>query len=213
MPLDKALLVVREPPPRMAIPVLFNPPEYQLARTNQYAEIGIPGLGSSLVQFVRGGAQTLTMTLFFDTTDTGLDVRAFTELVVGLTTIRATTHVPPRLLFLWGSLVFPCVLESVTQRFVHFNPAGLPLRAELTVTLRGDDLLEQLLARIPLESTDRSKSWMVRDGDTLQAIAAAEYDDPRRWRPIARASGLDDPLSLRTGHRLVVPALPEGEER
>jgi nucleoid-associated protein YgaU len=206
--LSKALIVVRDPPPRIAIPVLFNPPEYQLERTNQFAEIGIPGLGSSLVQFVRGSAQTLTMDLFFDTTDTGIDVRVHTELVVGLTVLNRHSHAPPRLLFLWGSLVFPCVLERVGQRFVYFNPVGLPLRAELSVTLRGDDLLERLLASIPLESADRTKSRVVRAGDTLQRIAAEEYGDPRRWRPIAEASGLDNPLSIQVGQRLTIPALP-----
>jgi hypothetical protein len=208
MALSKALLVVREPKPPLAVPVMFNPPEYQLSRTNQFAEVGIPGLGSSLLQFVRGSAQTLTMQLFFDTTDTGVDVRAHTELVVGLTGLRAKTHAPPRLLFLWGSLVFPCVLESVTQRFIYFDPAGMPLRAELTVTLRGDDLLESLLGSVPFESADRAKGHVVRAGDTLQGIAAQEYDDPRLWRPIALASGLDNPLALRVGQRLTIPALP-----
>jgi hypothetical protein len=208
MALSKALIVVREPPPRIAIPVLFNPPEYQLERTNQFAEVEIPGLGSSLLQFVRGNAPTLTMDLFFDTTGTGVDVRAHTDLVVGLTELNPHSHAPPRLLFLWGSLVFPCVLERVTQRFVYFSPAGLPLRAELAVSFHGDDQLERLLAGVPLESADRAKGWVVRAGDTLQSIAAQEYGDPRLWRPIAAASGLDNPLTIQVGQRLTVPALP-----
>src|SRR5207248_1004687 len=133
---------------------MFNPPEYQLQKSNQYAEIGIPGLGSSLLQFVKGSAQTLTMELFFDTTDLGLDVRAFTSLVLALTDVNSDTHAPPALLFIWGTLIFPCVLESVTQRFEYFNAFGLPLRARLQVTLKGHDLLEDLLASIPLLSAD-----------------------------------------------------------
>ncbi|HET7017136.1 MAG TPA: LysM peptidoglycan-binding domain-containing protein [Streptosporangiaceae bacterium] len=207
MALSKALIVVREPPPRIVIPVLFNPPEYALEVTNQFAEVEIPGLGSSLLQFVRGGAPTLTMDLFFDTTGTGLDVRLFTELVVSLTDLNPHTHAPPRLLFLWGSLAFPCVLERVNEKFDYFNSIGMPLRAELSITLRGDEKLERLLAGIPLQSADRAKTHMVRAGDTLQAIAAREYGDPRLWRPIAVASGLDNPLALRTGQQLAIPAL------
>ena len=75
MPLTKALLIDCDSVTRIPIPVMFNPPEYQLQVTNQFAEVGIPGLGSSLLQFVRGSAQTLTMELFFDTTDEGIDVR------------------------------------------------------------------------------------------------------------------------------------------
>ncbi len=35
------------------------------------------------------------------------------------------------------------------------------------------------------------------------------YDspDPRQWRPIAQANGIDDPLRLQTGAVLVLPAL------
>jgi hypothetical protein len=207
MPLSKALIVVRLPLVPLLIPVMFNPPDYQLVKSNEYAEIAVPGLGSSLVQFVRGHAQTLTMDLFFDTTATGLDVRLHTALVVGLTEIQPETHAPPELLFLWGSLVFPCVLESVTQQFLYFDPAGLPLRAQLSVTLRGADALQTLVASIPLQSPDRAKGRVVRAGDTLERIAAEEYGDPRQWRVIARASRVDDPLTIRPGQRLTVPAL------
>ena len=207
MALSKALIVVRDPLPPTAIPVLFNPPEYALDLSNQYAEVEIPGLGSSLLQFVRGGAQTLSMDLFFDTTNTGIDVRRHTDLIVNLTDLNPRTHAPPRLLFMWGTLAFPCVLERVNQKFVYFSAAGVPLRAELSITLHGDEKLERLLAGIPLESADRAKTHMVRAGDTLAVIAAREYGDPRQWRPIARASGLDNPLTLRVGQQLSIPAL------
>lgn len=207
MALSKALIIVRDPPPRIAIPVLFNPPEYAVELSNEFAEVEVPGLGSSLLQFVRGGAPTLTMDLFFDTTSAGTDVRLYTQLIVGLTDLTPQTHAPPRLLFMWGTLAFPCVLERVSQRFVYFSPEGMPLRAELSVTLHGDQTLERLLASVPLESADRAKTHMVGTGDTLQAIAAREYDDPRLWRPIASASGLDNPLTLQVGQQLSIPAL------
>jgi nucleoid-associated protein YgaU len=203
----KALIINTDAVVPIPIPVMFNPPEYQLQKTNQYAEIGIPGLGSSLLQFVRGSAQTLSMELFFDTTDLGVDVRVFTLLVMALTDVNSDTHAPPRLLFLWGTLVFPCVLESATQKFEQFNALGMPLRARLQVTFRGYDLLEDLLSSIPLLSADRTKRRVVTQGDTLQGIAAQEYEDPRQWRAIAQANSIDNPLTLRLGQGLIVPAL------
>ncbi len=205
MAATKALLINTES--GVTIPVMFNPPEYQLQHTNQFAEVGIPGLGSSLLQFVRGQAQTLTMELFFDTSDGGGDVRTHTARVLELTSLDAHTHAPPRLLFIWGSLVFPCVLESVSQKLDLFNAAGLPLRATLDVTFKGYDLLETVLARIPLQSSDRTKRRVVKSGETLQGIAAEEYGDPRQWRPIAEASRLDDPLALAPGQVLTIPTL------
>jgi nucleoid-associated protein YgaU len=186
---------------------MFNPPEYQLEKTNQFAEVAIPGLGSSLLQFVQGSPQSLTMDLFFDTTDSGVDVRLITSLLVGLTSLNPDTHAPARLLFVWGTLIFPCVLERVSQRFEYFNALGMPLRARLNVTFKGNDLLQDLVAAIPLLSADRTKRRVFKQGDTLQRIAAEECADPRKWRPIAEASGIDNPLTIRTGQGLTVPML------
>ena len=207
MPLMKALIINTDAASPLLIPVMFNPPEYQLQKTNQFADLHIPGLGSSLLQFVNGNAQTLTMDLFFDTTGSGHDVRRFTEPVVGFTAVRSKTHAPPRLVFLWGSLIFPCVLESVTQRFDYFNTFGQPLRATLSVTLKGYEEIESLLAAIPLQSADRTKRHIFVQGETLQAVAAGEYEDARKWRAIAEASGIDNPLTIRPGRPLTVPVL------
>ena len=207
MPLTKALIINTDAVIPLPIPVMFNPPEYQLEKTNQFAEIGIPGLGSSLLQFVRGSSQTLTMELFFDTSDLGIDVRLITTLLLGLTSLNPDTHGPPRLLFVWGTLVFPCVLERVSQQFEYFNTLGMPLRARLNVTFKGHDLLEDLVASIPLLSADRTKRRVFKQGDSLQRIAAEEYADPRQWRPIAEASGIDNPLTVAPGRGLTIPTL------
>ncbi len=47
----------------------------------------------------------------------------------------------------------------------------------------------------------------VRDGDSLPSIAYDAYGDPTRWRPIAEANGIDNPLSLRRGSELTIPTL------
>ena len=206
MPLTKALIINIDAADPLQIPVMFNPPEYRIQRTNQFAEVGIPGLGSSLLQFVRGSsAETLAMDLFFDTTHDGVDVRTITDQVVGLMSLDAQTHAPPHLMFVWGTLICPCVLESVAQHFDYFNPLGMPLRATLTVTLKGSDTLEDLISGVPFESADRTKGYVVTAGDTLQSIAAREYDDPRPWRLIAQASNIDNPLTIQPGVALSIP--------
>jgi nucleoid-associated protein YgaU len=205
MALTKALLI--DAVTRVPIPVMFNPPEYQLQVTNQFAEVGIPGLGSSLLQFVRGSAKTLTMELFFDTTHLGIDVRLHTGMVLNLTSLNSETHAPPPLLFVWGSLIFPCVMESVTQTFDFFNALGMPLRARLNVTLKEHETLEDILGSNQLLSADRTKQWLFKKGDTLQRIAAQEYGDPNKWRPIAEANNIDNPLTIAVGRALKVPAL------
>ena len=46
--------------------VQFNLTEYSLNKSNQIAEIAIPGLDTPLLQFVRGQNEKLTFDLFFD---------------------------------------------------------------------------------------------------------------------------------------------------
>ena len=58
------------------IPLRFNPSEYQLQKTNEFAEIGIPGLEAPPLQFIRGGSEKLTVDVLLDTSDTMKDVRS-----------------------------------------------------------------------------------------------------------------------------------------
>jgi len=210
MALTKALIINQDAAIPVPIPVMFNPPEYQLERSNEFASFNPPGIGATQLQFVRCHSPSLSMDLFFDTTDLGVDVRMFTDRIVGLMNLEATTHAPPRLLFVWGSLIFPCMLQSVSQQFDYFNAFGIPLRAKLRVSLQSYETMARALAKVPLESTDRAKRWLFKAGDSLQRIAAQEYGDPGQWRAIAEASGIDNPLTIAPGTSLIVPTITSG---
>jgi nucleoid-associated protein YgaU len=56
-------------------------------------------------------------------------------------------------------------------------------------------------------SANFDKRYTVRRGDTLSGIAGREYGNPKNWRPIAEANGIDDPLALQPGQLLVIPAI------
>ena len=53
------------------------------------------------------------------------------------------------------------------------------------------------------------RSHYVRDGDSLASIAYAAYGDATKWRVIAEANGIDDPVKLRRGTMLSIPNLTE----
>ena len=55
------------------------------------------------------------------------------------------------------------------------------------------------------KSSDIAKVWIVKRGQSLATIAAQEYGNPRAWRVIAQANGIDDPLGLVPGMRLLLP--------
>src|SRR5262249_5882796 len=75
--LKRAYLAIVAPrnAPDPVIPLCFNPAEYQLQKSNSFADIAIPGLESPPIQFVRGDARKLTTELLADTSDTLEDVR------------------------------------------------------------------------------------------------------------------------------------------
>jgi nucleoid-associated protein YgaU len=213
-PLQKAAIV--NTATNQAIQVQFNPEEYTLNRENNFAQAAVPGLSGPLLQFVHGNLKTLDMELFVDTYEDGRDVRVLTARIVDLMDIDPRLHAPPILLFTWGPSdpdpnrhgAFTCVLSKVSQRFILFRPDGTPARARLQVTFSEytDASTEPL--EIKRETADYTKHHVVSDGETLSDIAARLYDDPARWRPIAIANGIDHPLRLGVGQRLLIPALP-----
>lgn len=199
--------------------VMFNPEEYTLNRENNFAQIGVPGLSAPIIQFVHGNQQTLEMELFLDTYEAhkagsralngaGQDVRKLVSQVTDLMNIDPATHAPPVLLFTWSSLSFTCVLGRVTQRFIMFQPDGTPVRARLTVTFNQYSNAELEAKEVKRETADYTKLHVVRQGETLAAVAAAVYGNPRLWRPIALRNRVNDPRRMAAGTRLVVPQLP-----
>jgi LysM repeat protein len=196
--------------------VEFNPTEYTLSKGAQIAEIGVYGLDSPILQFIRGQNEKLTMDLFFDTTqdgglgDAAKDVRTLTKPFYQLVKIQPKMHAPPRVDVTWGhGLSFTAIVESVTQKFTLFNPEGIPVRATLSLSFREYKTLEKQVEELKLESADHTKRHVVRQGETLSRIAAQEYADPAMWRPIADANQdvIANPRRLTPGTVLVIPPL------
>ena len=190
------------------IPLRFNPTEYQVQKTNTFAEIAIPGLESPPIQFIRGASEKLTADLLVDTSDTLEDVRAkYVDKLRALMHIDPELHAPPIVRFTWDTQVFKGVIESLNITYVLFTPDGIPLRAKLSVVLKEYRPVEIQVRERPTQSPDFEKSYVVRRGDTLSSIAGAVYRDVSVWRAIARENGIKDPRSVAPGTTLALPRL------
>lgn len=216
--------------------VMYNPEEVRFEQGNTFAEIGVPGLDSPPLQYVRGRARTMSMELFFDTYETGEDVRVHSGAVVRLLDTLPQTKAPPILLFSLGRLQFTCVLVEAGQRFTMFRRDGTPVRC--TISARFQEYVRVEVERrsglffgSPTVSAAagtvlRTAARVDRDGplgtvaavlggsaavhvtvrgDTLSGLAGTYLGDPARWREIAVANRIDDPLDLRPGISLVIP--------
>lgn len=190
------------------VPVLFNPTEYSMEKSNEFASVNIPGLESPMLQFSRGNLETLSMDLFFDSYEENKDVRDYTTKITDLLKIDPDIHAPPILRFVWGSLNFTCVLSRVTKKFTMFRSDGIPVRATLSVTFN-EYRTEVSSREKPLHSSDRTKTHTIKQGDSLWAIAAREYGDPAFWRHIADKNRIANPRALEIGRAIIIPPLEE----
>jgi len=188
------------------VPVLFNPTEYSLEKGNEFANVNIPGLESPLLQFVRGGLGTLSMDLFFDSYEEGKDVRTYTDKVTNLLRIEKELHAPPIVRFVWAKLNFTAVISRITQKFTMFLGDGIPVRASLSVTF-SEYATEFSQKEKVLNSRDRTKHYVLKEGDSLWSIAEKEYGEPDQWRAIATANGIVNPRVTRPGEEIIIPPL------
>jgi hypothetical protein len=186
------------------LPVMFNPEEYSLEVGNSFAEVGIPGLRASPLQYVRGNLRILKMELFFDTYEIqDGDVRDETNRLVALLDNDRKTQAPPILLFSWGGLNFRCVLESASQRFTMFRDDGTPVRATLNVSFREYEPVEVEIKQGVFIGPPTIHT--IVEGDTVSKIAGAVLGDPGAWKTIAAQNGIDNPRSLPAGLKLILP--------
>lgn len=207
MALSKAKIIIIRSKSEETVDVLFNPTEYTLETGNQYSFAEVPGLQTPIAQFTGGDTSTLNMELFFDTYESGIDVRQHTSKIVGIIDVDSDLHAPPMVRFVWGSLDFKGVLERITQRYTMFLESGIPVRATLNVTFKSMQTMKEQYQEIPRQSADRTKQKTVKLGDQLWMLASDEYEDPGAWRHIAEANGIDNPRELTPGRKLTIPRL------
>jgi nucleoid-associated protein YgaU len=210
--LVKAFISVRDPDPKNKdkelekIEVQFNPEKYSLEKAAQWEEKG----GKKTLQYVGINRKSFTIDLFFDTFEQGTPVTGLTNKIAKLMEATAdykSKKVPPIALFCWGSFTFRGIVEKVTQNFVLFLSSGEPVRAVLNVTFKQFSYAEEDARGNP--PGDPTKTRTIKDGDTLNNIAAQEYGDPSLWRIIAdkNRAVVDNPRVLKAGTRIVIPAL------
>ena len=197
----------------------FNPKEYSLSKsttwnrpTNKSAKtVTKPEFGGV-------GPQSVTMELFFDDWENPSPrlVEDIQKLINWLKpsdkSLGDNKPQPQILKFQWGSnqtlTEFHGFLKSVGVKYTMFKPDGTPVRATASVTL--EEVPNEPKGTNPTSgaSTGR-RTHVVGAGDSLHSIAYAEYGNPNLWRAVAVFNGIDDPLRVSTGTRLLLPSADE----
>ena len=202
------------------IEVMINPESYQLSYGASYSEKKIAGLSGPVSQYISGESMTLDMTLFFDTyqpptplePEGGTSVAAKTKPIRELTFPDGTLHRPPTVAFCWGTLHFKGVVTSVKENYTMFLADGTPVRAKTDLTFHSVSDPDAVKRQTPFESPDRTKIRVIHENEQLWHYAYLEYQDAAKWREIARANGILNPLSPAVGMQIRLPALQEAGE-
>jgi hypothetical protein len=220
-----AKLTITPEPASNLLPIeaLFNPNTYSITKSVSWTS-GTPNSLSAggtdrkknapPLQFSGGESRSLSLELFFDTTeetnDAKRDVRNLTNQIAKLTRIvrDLDPQRPPICVVSWGRATpagsdfpFTGVVSQLTQSFSLFLSDGRPVRANLTATF-----IEYLdPTKDALENDPEFTTRLVKRGDTLSSISAEVYGDPTLWRVIAEANRLNDPRHVPVGLRLNIP--------
>ncbi|HVA75796.1 MAG TPA: LysM peptidoglycan-binding domain-containing protein [Acidimicrobiales bacterium] len=196
----------------------YNPDEYTIKKEASWHHTPQPAADSGgTPQFQGTKAQTMDVKILLD--QFGLPPNPPEEAIAILKQAMAPTpeskalqdSKPPTVMYGWGTNIimeeaYITALSITYKRFL----LGNPVLAEVVVSLEA--VPSVLPGTNPTSGglTTR-RSHTVVEGDTLASIAFAEYKNPNRWRALAVANGIDDPMRLRPGTVLLVPDPAEAE--
>ncbi len=199
----------------VSVGCMFNPFEYTVTKQNSYKEERQNRSDVPSFEFEKAGPQTLKLSLVFDTYESDEDVSLQTNQLWKLMESKTRREgnrnrkvPPPEVAFEWGVFRFVAVITNMTQKFTLFKPDGTPVRAKVDVTFTQHKDLEDYPSQNPTSGGgDIERVWRVIAGDRLDTIAHEVYGDATRWRVIADYNHLTDPLALRAGQQLIIPAI------
>jgi LysM repeat protein len=202
------------------IPCMFNPESLAFTRANEWLPgTAAPGKGVGTAAYTGATPGSMSLNLLFDTTDDGTSVTNYTGALLKKMEIdpnlpgakeESANGRPETVIFHWGKQLHtpPMAIQSMTVNFTYFSSKGVPLRAKVDITLLQFKDADVFGPQNPTSGTPRPhRVHRVQPGETLDRISARYYGDPTRWRALASANNVEDPLTVRPGSLLSLPEL------
>lgn len=188
----------------------FNPQSYTISKTNIWTFKPTQGLDAPKPEFGGGLPMSYKLSLLLDASLDGPEESVKDQANQLMQAMHGGGSAPKFITFSWGSVSLPKAAPiSMSIQYALFHPNGEPMRAFVELELAQAEQLTPLgKAQNPTtRGIAGMRSHTVRDGDSLPSIAYEAYGDATRWRTIAEANGIDDPLRLRRGSDLTIPRL------
>ena len=97
--------------------------------------------------------------------------------------------------------------KALETEYTLFDLDGIPLRAELKVTLTGYCSQKEENKRFPKRSPDVSRMVTLKEGQTLAALCNEVYGDPLLVGEVARFNNLNGYRNVPSGTKILLPML------
>lgn len=216
--LQKAFLMTET---KLKIECMFNPAKFSFSMSNRWQAEPVPGSNTPAMRYAGGESGKFSLSLVFDTTATGKTVTTYTNKLLKLMEVdtslsdydaQRNSGRPPWVTFHWGTELhtFKSIISSLQVSFTYFSNEGLPLRASVDASFEQYQPDANWVRQNPTSGTPNpQRVHIVSPGETLDRISARYYGDATRWRAIAGANGIKDPLSLAAGTALSIPERSE----
>ncbi|HEX4214928.1 MAG TPA: peptidase M23 [Candidatus Dormibacteraeota bacterium] len=196
----------------------FNPKEYSVNKAATWNRPTNKGAkNSTRPEYGGPQPQTVQLELFFDDWegdgDLSADIETLLEWLKPTDKSISSKKPQPQLLHLEGGNTTPLanfkgVLKSVSAKYTMFKSDGTPVRALVTIAL--EEFPDDPPKTNPTSGSPLTRrAHLMGAGDSLHSVAYAEYDDPALWRGLALFNGIDDPLRVPPGTRLLIPTADE----
>lgn len=198
--------------PSLNLPV--NPDKVKLTKGIRYAEDKQLGSLNGANVYVHYRPETLFFECLIDATQAMEDedeTPSVREVVKQLEEriyhYNSEGHRPSYIKVQYGDILFYGQLKTLHTEYTLFAPDGIPLRAQLQVTLTGYCSRREEKLRFSQRSPDVSRLVILREGQTLAALCNEVYGDPLLVSEVARFNQLSGYRNISAGTRILLPML------
>lgn len=198
--------------PALELPV--NPEKVKLGKGIRYAEDKQLGSLNGSNVYVRYQPETLHFECLLDMTNSMEDDDEkkpvhdmVDEIEARLYDYNTEGHRPSFVKVEYGDITFFGQLKTLDTEYTLFDADGLPLRAELKVTLTGYCSQKEEKKHFSKRSPDVSRLVTLKEGQTLASLCYEIYGDALLVGQVARFNNLNGYRCIPAGTQLLMPML------
>ena len=197
-----------------ALELPVNPAKVKLTKGIRYAEDKQLGSLNGSNVYVRYKPETLYFECLLDTTNAMEDdneTKSVHDVVNALEQrlydYNTEGHRPSFVKVEYGDITFFGQLKTLETEYTQFDSDGIPLRAELKVTLTGYCSQKEEKSHFSKRSPDVSRLVTLKEGQTLAALCYEIYGDPLLVGEVARLNNLNGYRNIPAGTKILMPML------